>query len=186
VLDSTLPSSLLQTTATLSRTYSLAWIGAFVTFIDDTFKELTAAKFSSARGWSLITRLASRILFEVSGPRNGVKQTFTTGKNELIAKQIFWAVLRSHDVMANFKDKSFKNDASVSAEYVKFLIMNTGMEVVDQLGKRVQALEEKMLSMAKEVRTAEAKSSAASNGVTGVSKSLELLTKRVAALESRK
>jgi hypothetical protein len=72
VLNNTIASSPLQTTASLSRTYSLSWIGEFICFIDDTYKELTQAKFSSAQGWSLITRLASRILFEVSAPRNGV------------------------------------------------------------------------------------------------------------------
>jgi hypothetical protein len=93
--------------------------------------ELTRAKFSASRGWSLITRLVSRILIEVAAPRNGVKQNFVTGRNDIIAQQIFWAVIRSHDIMARYKDKSFKNDPSVSAEYVKFLIMNTGMDIVD-------------------------------------------------------
>jgi hypothetical protein len=56
VADNTRPSSAIQAAAALSRTYALAWIGAFINFIDDTYAELTQAKFSSARGWSLITR----------------------------------------------------------------------------------------------------------------------------------
>jgi hypothetical protein len=115
-------------------------------------------------------------LFEVSAPHNGVNNTFTTGKNDLIAKQIFWEVLQSHDVvMASFKDKSFKKDSSMSAEYVKLLIMNTGMEVVDQLVKRVTNLEERINGMAKEVRVAEEKSSAASNGVATATKAIDAL-----------
>jgi hypothetical protein len=51
------------------------------------------------------------------------------------AKQIFWAVIQSQDVMAMYKNNGFKNDSSVASEYVKFLIMNTGMDVVDQMGK---------------------------------------------------
>jgi hypothetical protein len=99
VVDNTNPGSPLQAAASLSQTYSLAWIEA-ISFIDETYMELTRAIFSAARGWSLITRLASRILIEVAAPQNGVKQNFVTGRNYIIAQQIFWAVIRSHDIMA--------------------------------------------------------------------------------------
>jgi uncharacterized protein YneF (UPF0154 family) len=49
----------------------------------------------------------------------------------VIVKQIFWSIIQSQDVMARYKDKSLKNDPLVSAEYVKFLIMNTGMDLMD-------------------------------------------------------
>jgi hypothetical protein len=64
VTNCMLPKSPLQATASLSRTYSISWIEAFIIFIDATYDELTQAKFSSVRGWSLITRLAYRILIE--------------------------------------------------------------------------------------------------------------------------
>jgi hypothetical protein len=47
VVNSTLPSSPLQATAS----YSISWIEALINFIDITYSELTRAKFSSARGW---------------------------------------------------------------------------------------------------------------------------------------
>jgi hypothetical protein len=59
VENNTIPTSPLQATASLSRTYALSWIADSIVFIDDTYKELTEAKFSSERGWSLITKLAS-------------------------------------------------------------------------------------------------------------------------------
>jgi hypothetical protein len=55
VTGNTTPSSPLQTAASLSGAYALAWFAAFIAFIDKTYAELTKAKFSSARGWSLIT-----------------------------------------------------------------------------------------------------------------------------------
>jgi hypothetical protein len=82
VADNTQPSSALQAAASLLRTYALAWIGTFINFIDDTYAELTRAKFSAERGWSLITRLGARILIEVAGPWNGVKHNFITGRND--------------------------------------------------------------------------------------------------------
>jgi hypothetical protein len=60
VVNGTAPSSPLHAAASLSRTYSVSWIEAFVVFINETYTELTRAKFSYARGWSLINRLDSR------------------------------------------------------------------------------------------------------------------------------
>jgi hypothetical protein len=170
----------------MSRTYSVLWIFAFIGFIDETYLELTRLKFSAARGWSLITRLASRISFEVSAPRNGVNKTFVTGQNDIIGKQIFWAVIRSHDVMARFKNNSFKNDPTVSAEYVKFFIMNTGMDVVDQSSKKLTVVEDKVNPMVKEVKVAEAKASNAANNISMLSKTVDGLARKVATLESKK
>jgi outer membrane murein-binding lipoprotein Lpp len=125
-------------------------------------------------------------LFEISAPRNGIKHSFVTGRNDMIAQQIFWAVIRSQDIMSRFKDKAFKNDPTVSSEYVKFLIMNSGMDIVDKLLMKVAALEEKVATMIKDVKVAEAKSSTASNNVSTLTKTVEGLSKRLSALESRK
>jgi hypothetical protein len=122
----------------------------------------------------------------VAGPRNGVHQNFIIGRNDVIAKQIFWAVIRSQDIMARYKNSGFKNDPSMSSEYVKFLIMNTGMDVVDQMGKKQLSLEEKVNTLVKEVKVFEAKASSASNGVSMIKSAVEVLVKRVTSVEGRK
>jgi hypothetical protein len=122
----------------------------------------------------------------VAGPRNGVRQNFITVHNNVIAKQIFWAVIRLQNVMAWYKNAGFKNDPSVSSEYVKFLIMNMGMDVVDQMGKKQMSLEKKVNGLIKDAKVLEAKASSASNGVSTVKSSVEALAKRVSTLEGRK
>jgi predicted nucleic acid-binding Zn-ribbon protein len=64
--------------------------------------------------------------------------------------------------------------------------MNTGMDIVDKLVKRVSLLEEKILSMQKELKAAEAKASSASNGVNTVQKAVDAIARRVTSLESKK
>jgi hypothetical protein len=142
--------------------------------------------FSSMRGWNLITRLGSRILIEVAGPRNGIKQNFITGRNDIIAKQIFWAVIRSQDVMARYKSAGLKNDPFVSSEYVKVLIVNTGMDSVDQMGKKQTKLEERVNTLVKDVKVCEAKSSSASNGASQAKEKVVALSKRVSTMEGKK
>jgi acetyl/propionyl-CoA carboxylase alpha subunit len=88
--------------------------------------------------------------------------------------------------MARFKVKSFKNDPSVSAEYVKFLIMNTGMDIIDHLGKKLTVVKEKATPMVTDVKVAEAKASNASNSNSTLSKKVDGLVRKVAAWESKK
>jgi phage shock protein A len=88
--------------------------------------------------------------------------------------------------MAGYKNKAFKNDPSVSSEYVKFLIMNTGMDLVDQLVKRTKVLEEQVKSITKVATTSESKASSLSNSMSAAQKTIDALTKRVASLESKK
>jgi hypothetical protein len=85
--------------------------------------------------------------------------------------------------MARFKNNCFKNDPMVSAEYVKFLIMNTGMDVVDQLSKKLTVVEEKVNPIVKEVKVAEAKASNAANNISTLSKMVDGLVRKVTTLE---
>jgi hypothetical protein len=115
--------------------------------------------------------------------RNGVNKTLVTGQN---GKQIFWAVIRSQDVMARFKNNAFKNDPTVSAEFAKFLILNTGMDIVNWLGNRLTTVEEKVNPMVKDVKVAEAKASNAPNSISKKTKTVDGLIQKVAALKSKK
>jgi uncharacterized protein YlxW (UPF0749 family) len=78
------------------------------------------------------------------------------------------------------------NDAAVSSEYVKFLVMNTGIDLVDQLVKKVTILEEKVNPLIKEVQVAESKASTVSNEVSTTNKAFEAPTRRVSSLKSKK
>jgi hypothetical protein len=106
-----------------------------------------------------------------------VKHNFVTGSNDVIVKQIFWAVIRSQDIMARYKNSGFKNGPSVSSEYVKFLIMNTGMESIDKLEKKQGSLEERVHTLGKEFKVCEVKSSSASNGASTAKTAVKALTK---------
>jgi hypothetical protein len=90
-------------------TESVAWIIGFIQFIDEYYRELSKAKFGPAKAWHVTTRLAKRILDEVGTPRYGVQGAFRVGDSVQICQQIFWAVLKSHDVMASYKRLNFKN-----------------------------------------------------------------------------
>jgi hypothetical protein len=88
-------------------TESVAWIAGFIQFVDEYYRDLTRAKFGSTKAWHMTTRLAKVILDKVGTPRYGVQGSFQVGNSIQICQQMFWAVLKSHNVMASYKRLNF-------------------------------------------------------------------------------
>ncbi len=83
------------------------------------------AKFGSTKACHMTMRLVKVILDKVGTPRYGVQGSFQVGNSIQICQQMFWAVLKSHDVMASYKRLNFKNHPLIATELVKFLAINT-------------------------------------------------------------
>jgi hypothetical protein len=166
--------------ASTACTLSVAWIEDLITFMDELQRELTKSRFSSANAWHLVTRQAHRIFLELSGPRMSVNVQFEAGKTSTNANLMFWAVCRSHDIMARYKQHSFKNDQTVAAEYVKFLITHSGNDAVDKLSTKVATLVEDLTKLSK----LGASQTIISNKLDEQKKLINELTKKVTKLES--
>jgi hypothetical protein len=76
--------------------------------------------------------------------------------------------------MAQYKHNGFKNNPSVSSEYIKFLIMNMGMDVIDKMEKKQTTLEDKVTN------------SSSPNGIRTVKSAVDALSKRVNSIEGKK
>lgn len=145
--------STLYNVASKSLTDSIAWIKSFFLYIDNTYDELTRNKFSTKRGWSLVTRLAMAILKDVGGPRNGVNNLWNVGQNAKICTLMFYSVVRCHDIMERYKGYNFKSDPAIAGEYVRFLVMNTGLESLHALEKKVATFETTFSELKAAVKT---------------------------------
>jgi hypothetical protein len=167
----------------MALTESVSWIEGFIVFLDDYHRDLTKAKFGTKKAWHVATRLGKRILEEIATPRNGVSNSFEAGNNEQVCQRIFWAVLRTHDIMARYKRNGFKDDPTVSAELVKFMAVNTGFEALEVMVVKVKAMEAEAASAKKEVAAAVKAAGVAANKTDEMKKLFDLLVKRVAKLE---
>jgi hypothetical protein len=94
----------------LTITRSVRWLKGRKDFIDGYYKELTKGKFGTKKACHATTRLAKRLLVEVAAPRVGVVKVLHTGDLTQIARTIFWASLRSLDIMERIQGNHFKND----------------------------------------------------------------------------
>jgi hypothetical protein len=184
--EALLPGSVMHSLAVAALTTSVAWVEAFIAFLDMKYAELHTAKFGTGPAWSLTTRLGQRILSDVFIPRSGILGTLTAGGNSAIAPKVFWAIVRSHDVMEEFKSMNFMDHPSIASEFVKFLTINTGLEAVDKLELKVAALEETAKGLVKELKAATTAASSASNKADEAKRLAIALEKRVVKLEAKK
>jgi hypothetical protein len=167
----------------LALTESMGWIEGFITFIDTYYRELTKAKFGSAKAWHVTTRLAKKVLDDVGTTRQSAQGGFEAGNAVKICQKIVWAVLKAHDVMADYKRLSFKNHPSVATELVKFLAINTSFESIEKLVTQTKDLEAAVSELKRQVVAAVKKSDSSANKADEVKKQCDLLAKRVAKLE---
>jgi hypothetical protein len=171
--------------ASLSVTRSVGWIRGLKDFIDEYYKELTRGKFGSKKAWHVTTRLAKRLLVEVAAPRVGVVQALHAGDLTQKARTIFWASLRSLDIMERIQKHQFKNDPLVSSELVKFLAINTGFEAIESLTKSVSDNKKSIERATKLSVSADKAAGAAANKADEGKRSLEAALKRIVKIEGK-
>jgi hypothetical protein len=157
---------------------SISWIGAFLSFIDQTYESLhVQSNFSSARAWALTTQLGRRIFADLHGVRVGTTKAMGKGR-VAICPIILWAVFRTHDKMAAFEVANFEDHPSIASEYVKFLATNSGLEVVTKLDGEVASLKNKVKDLEKMVVLAAGKADKAASSVDIVRKQCDALARK--------
>lgn len=173
--------------ATMSVQTSVGWIHNFISYLDETYMDTSRLQsFTSARAWQLVTQIGRRILTDVASPRNGIKKLFRIGDNAHIAQAMIWPMIQAHEVMARFKKASFKDDPSVSNEFMKFMATNSGStDGITGLNLKITKLENDLKDAIKTVKGATTSGATASNRVDEVKKLLTTLGSRVAALERK-
>jgi hypothetical protein len=171
--------------ASLSVTRSVGWLRGLKDFIDEYYKELTRGKFGTKKAWHVTTRLAKRLLVEVAAPRVGVVKSLHAGNLSQIARTIFWASLRSLDIMERIQGNHFKNDPLVSSELVKFLAINTGFEAIESLTKTVADNKESIDKAAKQCASAEKAAGVAANKADEGKRTLDAALKRIIKIEAK-
>jgi hypothetical protein len=175
--------SIAYAVATMALTESLAWVEGFIVFLDEYQRDLSRAQFGVKKAWNVSTRLGRRILEEIAQPRNGVLNSFEAGNSTQVCQKVFWAVIRSHDIMARYKRNGFKDDPTVSAELVKFMAVNTGFEALDALVVKVKTMEADLALSKKASAEAIKAAAAAANKTDEMRKAFDLLSKRIGKLE---
>jgi hypothetical protein len=171
--------------ASLTITRSVGWLKGLKDFIDGYYKELTKGKFGTKKAWHVTTRLAKRLLVKVAAPHVGVIEALHASDLTHIAGIIFWASLRSLDIMERIQGNHFKNDPLVSSELVKFLAINTGFEAIEQLKSAVDGHDIVLKDTVKSATSADKAATTASNKAGEARKAVDSLIRRIDKLEKK-
>jgi len=170
----------------LALTESVAWVDSLVKFIDDTYNEYSRSRYGTKKAWNITTRLAKSLIEKVASPRNSIHNSFKIKRPSQVSKAITYASLRSLDLMMGIIQVNFKNSPIITAELSKYLALNTNYEAVEQVQKKLIAIESDTSSMRKDVKSAVSAANTAGNKWdSSVKPQLEDLKKRLRALESR-
>lgn len=166
--------------ATMSVQTSVSWIQSFIAYLDETYLDTARLQsFTPARAWQLVTQIGRRILHDVAAPRTGVRKLFRVGDNTKIAQAMFWPMVQSHELMTRYKKANFKDDPSVSNEFMKFMATNSGS--TDGLA----LMTSKLVKIEGEVKDAVKLAKGANNGITSSANKVDNLQKLVTQLTSR-
>lgn len=171
--------------ATMSVQASVGWIQSFISYLDDTYLDTARLQsFTSARAWQLVTQIGRRVLNDVAVPRKGVNKLFRVGDNTKIAQTMFWPMVQCHELMARYKKANFKDDPSVSNEFMKFMATNSGStDGLSSLVTKVNKLETEMKDALKSGKGADWSATNSANKADEVKKLVTSLIQRVTILE---
>ena len=176
-----------NTLALRSLNDTVTFITQLMNYIDMIYDRLlNSSKFTSEQAWSLTTQILDRICEELYAPKEGVGGAMTIEDPESVCCHILWACFKTHDVMSGYIDKNFENHPAVSAEYVKFLAMNSGVEKVEKIESQVNGMTEKLVKALDESKKAVAKADIASSKCADLSRELTAIVKKVKSLEDKK
>jgi hypothetical protein len=127
--------------------------------------------------------LARRLIVAIFEPVNGVLKTFKAGDMGQITKAMFWSTLRSLEVALEIKRIGLANHPLVSAELVKFLTVNSGVEAIEQLQALIEVLESQLTKSNKLAKATNKSATTACNKADLNKTAHELLMKRVSKFE---
>jgi hypothetical protein len=169
-----------QMLATMCLNGTMTFITQLLTFVDAIYEKLVmASKFTAEQGWSLTMKILDRICEDLYAPKEGVVDAMNVEDPESICAHLLWACFRTHDVMETYMDANFENHPAVSAEYVKFLALNSGFDKVEKLETMVVALKAQADTATKDAAKARSIADGAASAATATTKAVADLAKRV-------
>ena len=122
---------------------TMDFIESVNTFISDTDNRLVDAGFNPDLSWDLVTKLVHRVFaVDCHDVRAQVKEFLDPSQHKLMALGCLWGTFATHMVMKQYSKHGLENHPSIAAEYVRFLVANSGLGRLEKVEKRVLKLEE--------------------------------------------
>eukprot|EP00980_Cylindrotheca_fusiformis_P014332 scaffold3825_cov131-Cylindrotheca_fusiformis.AAC.5 len=138
----------------LSLSESALCLGNLLQFIDQQISELKNFGMTTARAYALGTKLGDAFFRECHKVRASVSDDLEAKNSRQVATALWFAVLKTLDVMMSFK-ASFNEHPAIASEYLKFIVQNTVREQSEtDLTDRMDTYDAKLRELEKTKSTA--------------------------------
>ena len=155
---------------------TMDFIESVNTFISDTDNNLVNAGFNKDQSWDLVTKLVHRIFaVDCNNVRAQVKEFLDPSQHRVMALGCLWGTFATHMVMKEYVKHGIENHPSIAAEYVRFLVANSGLARLEVVEKRVLKLEDGVNGMVKKL---EALKKVADSALTKATEAYSLAKKK--------
>jgi hypothetical protein len=152
-----LTSKGLSVAATLAREMmraSFKFLSAVSDYMTTTYRELTEMEgYKRPDAWLLTTQILARIFTVLASVRSARLINPASSKARNTARVLF-ALMKTHELMADYMKYEICDHPSVASEYVKFLATHAGFVEEEKISSSVKAMEEKVAKVADDLRQA--------------------------------
>jgi hypothetical protein len=121
---------------------SVKLLKVLVEYISDLYRELTGrAGFLPVEAWGLVSQCGRSVFMQLSKTRETLGIIDPKDSAQRNTARVLFAMLKTHDEMANFVLAEIKNHPVISSEYVKFLASHAPNAAVRELETKLIAVE---------------------------------------------
>lgn len=143
---------------------TIAFIGVLSRYITETYDHLSLSGFCLDKSWLLVTKLVHRIFATDCHLKRGlVSEILNASDSRVLACGVLWGTFATHEVMKEYLKHGIENHPSISSEYVRFLVANSGMTKLDKAVKDMTKVQSEMKEFTKSLKTVEKTATTASN-----------------------
>ena len=143
---------------------TISFVTALSRYITETFDNLKHAGFGASKSWKLVSKLVHRIFVTDCNLKRGmVKEVLDSENSRVLARGILWGIFATHQVMREYMTHGIENHPSISSEYVRFLVANSGLTAMDTMSSNVSKLLGDVKELSKSLKTVEKAATTASN-----------------------
>ena len=153
---------------------TIAFLESLSRFITETCDRLVLSGFGKDKSWLLVSKLVHRMFATDCHLRRGaVSEVLDATDTKVLSLGVLYGTFSTHQVMREYSKYGIENHPSVSSEYVRFLVANSGLS-------KIESLSQKCDKMSTEVKEAKGTASAAQKAANTAANKTDVLEKAVA------
>ena len=148
--------------ATTCLSISQIFVAELPRFVSDTYRDLDLAGFPSNSSWLFVIKLVVQMFgTDLDKVRSFMRGKIDTHLPHELSSDALWATLRIIGVMQEYMRHGIENHPAISAEYVRFLVLNSGVGTMAKIQEKMIIMDLKLEATGAQAKAAQSAAEAA-------------------------